>query len=102
MDCAAKKEYEAQRTALEAKRGDLLKRVQENQDWISSFEKNDSSGAFEDKYKQLLAQIEQIYATAKEFHGKGIDMLIRDFAYHLAFRRWVSGTGLLPGGVPLD
>ncbi len=32
------------------------------------------NGSFEQQYKQLLDQIQQIYNGAKEFHGKGIDL----------------------------
>jgi hypothetical protein len=31
-----------------------------------------------------------IYKGAKEFHGKGIEMLIKEFNYHLAYKRWVG------------
>jgi hypothetical protein len=35
-----------------------------------SFEANSDNGAFEAQYKRLLEEIQQIYDTAKEFHGK--------------------------------
>lgn len=35
-----------------------------------NFARNSDNGAFEEQYKKLLAEIQQIYDTAKEFHGK--------------------------------
>jgi len=42
----------------------LLGRLQEN------FEANSDNGAFEAQYRRLLEEIQQIYESAKEFHGK--------------------------------
>lgn len=35
-----------------------------------NFEANSDNGAFEAQYKRLLEEIQQIYESAKEFHGK--------------------------------
>jgi hypothetical protein len=35
-----------------------------------NFEANSDNGAFEAQYRKLLAEIQQIYESAKEFHGK--------------------------------
>jgi hypothetical protein len=53
-----------------------------------NFERNDDSGAVEAQYKQLLEKIQGIYNNAKEFHAKGIDMLVKDFDYHITYKRW--------------
>ena len=51
--------------------------IDDNNAWIANFESNKSDGAFEAQYKKLLSDIQEIYGTAKEFHGKGIDLLIK-------------------------
>jgi hypothetical protein len=35
-----------------------------------NFEANSDNGAFEAQYRKLLVEIQQIYESAKEFHGK--------------------------------
>jgi len=37
----------------------------------ANFERNSENGAFEEQYRQLVAEIEGIYAGAKEFHQHG-------------------------------
>jgi hypothetical protein len=51
--------------------------INDNNAWIAHFEANKDNGAFESQYKKLLSDIQEIYGTAKEFHGKGIDLLIK-------------------------
>lgn len=36
----------------------------------AGFESQSEQGAFEDQYKKLLEEIQQIYEQAKEFHSK--------------------------------
>jgi hypothetical protein len=41
------------------------------ENWLQdNFEANSDNGAFEAQYKRLLEEIQQIYESAKEFHGK--------------------------------
>ena len=49
---------------------------------------HDDIGPFAKKYKTLVAEISQLYGEAKEKHAQGIKLLIKDFAYHPAFKRW--------------
>lgn len=87
-DQKGKKEYEDYLEQLNKQKADLQKRIDHNREWIANFEKDQGSGAFETQYKQLLEKIQHIYNGAKEFHGKGIEMLIKEFNYHIMYKRW--------------
>lgn len=87
-DIEGKKEYETFLKQLEIRKADLQRQVDADKAWLEAFTANQDNGSFEQQYKQLLDQIQQIYNGAKEFHGKGIDLLIKEFGYHLAFKRW--------------
>mmetsp|Transcript_31206 Transcript_31206/g.69401 ORF Transcript_31206/g.69401 Transcript_31206/m.69401 type:complete len:160 (-) Transcript_31206:513-992(-) len=95
-DIEGRKEFEDYLKNLEIKKADLQKRVAQNQAWIANFESNQDNGAFEAQYKKLLAEMQQIYVGAKEFHSKGIDMLIKEFDYHLAYKRWNDSFTAVP------
>ncbi|GLI59029.1 hypothetical protein VaNZ11_000855 [Volvox africanus] len=90
-----KKEFETYLKQLETKRADLQRSVDENKAWLESVEKQGSNSS-EQQYKRLLEQIQTIYEGAKEFHGKGIDMLIKDFGYHIAYKRWNDSFTAIP------
>ena len=63
------------------------------------FEKNDTSGNFEQQYSELVGTIQNVYDNAKEFHAKGIELLVKDFNYHPAFKRHsdtFTGTPFTP------
>ncbi len=49
---------------------------------------HDDIGPFAEKYKTLVNEISSLYGEAKEKHAQGISVLIKDFAYHPAFKRW--------------
>ncbi|KAL6747012.1 flagellar associated protein [Haematococcus lacustris] len=87
-DIAGQKEYEKYLQRITTKKQELQKRIDANKCWLDEFEKGDRIGAAEQKYKNLISQIETIYQGAKEFHGKGIELLVKDFQYHLAYKRW--------------
>lgn len=42
------------------------------------------------------AEIEAIYAGAKEFHATGIGLLIENFSYHVNFKRWNDTFSAVP------
>lgn len=74
---------------LNLKKSKLQQRVDENERWIKNFEKSDGGAdSLEAQYKKLVDQIQHIYNTAKAAHFKGIELLIKDFQYHLAYKRW--------------
>ncbi|KAG2452508.1 hypothetical protein HYH02_002747 [Chlamydomonas schloesseri] len=95
-DEEGKKEYETYLKQLEIRKADLQRKIKENNVWLEQFEANQGDGSFEQQYKRLLEQIETIYAGAKEFHGKGIDLLIKEFGYHIAFKRWNDSFSATP------
>ncbi|GMH36199.1 hypothetical protein BSKO_04067 [Bryopsis sp. KO-2023] len=88
IDEDGQKEYETFLHDLNKKKKALEKEVTQDKEWIEAFEKEQESGGFEQQYKVLLEQIQNIYETAKEFHSKGIEMLIQEFDYHIAYKRW--------------
>lgn len=75
------KEYTDFLATLEQKKADLQKRIDASNAWVENFEKNDSSGSVEQQYKGLMDKVQLIYDGAKEFHAKGIDMLIKEVRY---------------------
>lgn len=44
----------------------------------------------------LVKDIEQLYSNAKEKHAKGIQMLVDEFNYHIAFKRWSDEFTAVP------
>ncbi|GAX74114.1 hypothetical protein CEUSTIGMA_g1563.t1 [Chlamydomonas eustigma] len=95
-DVEGRKEFEDYLAKLEKQKAELRKRIEANKTWIENFEKNDTSGNFEMQYKELVEKIHNVYDNAKEFHSKGIDMLIKDFDYHLAYKRWSDSFSGVP------
>lgn len=74
---------------LNEKKARLQRRIDANETWISNFEKdNGEGGSLENQYKALVDKIALIYKGVKDFHGKGIDMLIDRFNYHITYKRW--------------
>ena len=65
-----------------------------NQAWIDSYEKD--LGPFKDKYAVLVKDIEQLYGSAKEKHAKGIQMLVDEFDYHVAYKRYSDTFSAVP------
>lgn len=53
-------------------------------------------GPFQQKYAHLVDDIHGIYENAKVFHAKGIEMLIDEFNYHPAFKRWNDTFTAIP------
>lgn len=89
-----KAEYENVIRRLEARKRDLEKRIVANQDWINTYEKD--LGPFKDKYHALVKEIEQLYGSAKDKHAKGIQMLVNEFDYHVAYKRWSDSFTSVP------
>lgn len=79
-------EYSGIIRRLEERKKELEARIVENSEWIEAFDRN--IGPFKDKYDILVKEIEGLYGEAKEKHAKGIDMLVEEFAYHPAYRRF--------------
>lgn len=95
-DLKGKKEYDDYVGQLNRKKEELQKRIDANKTWIDNFEKDQGSGAFEAQYRQLLDKIQNIYNGAKEFHEKGIETLIKEFNYHIAYKRWNDTFTAIP------
>mmetsp|Transcript_14399 Transcript_14399/g.36341 ORF Transcript_14399/g.36341 Transcript_14399/m.36341 type:complete len:148 (+) Transcript_14399:58-501(+) len=86
MDEKGIHEYKISLDRLRRRKADLEKRVLENKAFVKSF--HDDIGPFAEKYKTLVNEISSLYGEAKEKHAQGIKVLIKDFAYHPAFKRW--------------
>ena len=71
---------------LKERKKDLQKRIAENQAFVDKY-KNDI-GPFLASYDNLCKEIESVYGDAKEKHAKGIQMLVKEFDYHIAYKRW--------------
>ncbi|KAF8072760.1 rpsO [Scenedesmus sp. PABB004] len=95
-DLKGKKEFEAYLSKLQTQRADVQDRIEKNRAWIANFEANQDGGAFESQYKRLLEEIQSIYESAKEFHSEGIKLLIKEFGYHLAYKRWNDSFTAVP------
>lgn len=54
------------------------------------------TGPFKDKYHALVKEIEQLYGSAKDKHAKGIQMLVNEFDYHVAYKRWSDSFTAVP------
>lgn len=77
-------EFEQYLTKLKIQRAEVAKRIKDNKEWIANIERAQGDmGSAELQYKKLLGDIQSIYDNAKEFHGQGIDMLIKEFGYHV-------------------
>mmetsp|Transcript_35283 Transcript_35283/g.111508 ORF Transcript_35283/g.111508 Transcript_35283/m.111508 type:complete len:146 (+) Transcript_35283:214-651(+) len=85
-DKAGKAEYQEQINRLKRRKAVLEARVQANKDWAESFD--GAIGPFENKYQTLVDEIHQLYGEAKEKHAEGLKLLMSDFQYHPAFKRW--------------
>lgn len=73
------KELTVRRELIEA-------RHKKNSDWLKDYD--NGIGHFETQYANLVKEIDSVYDDAKEKHKAGINLLIRDFNYHPAFKRW--------------
>ncbi|DBA70182.1 hypothetical protein WJX79_001992 [Trebouxia sp. C0005] len=85
-DLAGKQGFESHLATLTRKKEDLQKKIDVNKQWTDMFDKD--VGPFQQKYVHLVEDIHNVYGTAKEFHAKGIQMLIDEFNYHVAYKRW--------------
>jgi len=79
-------DYENQVERLRRRKADLEARMQENKTWSDQFDRD--IGPFEQKYKALVEEIHGLYGEAKLKHAEGLNLLIKEFAYHPAFKRW--------------
>ncbi|QDZ23352.1 hypothetical protein A3770_10p58700 [Chloropicon primus] len=82
MDEMGIHEYKISLDRLRRRKADLQKRIEENKAFV--------------KYKTLVNEISSLYGEAKEKHAQGIKLLIKDFAYHPAFKRWDDSFTSIP------
>lgn len=83
-DKAGKEEYENYMKLLNIRKEELQQRIRENKEWIDTFA---GAGGAEEQFKELIDNIKNVYNQAKGHHAKGIEMLIKNFDYHVAYKR---------------
>ncbi|KAL3160670.1 hypothetical protein ABBQ32_010585 [Trebouxia sp. C0010 RCD-2024] len=93
-DLVGKQGFDSHLAELTRKKEDLQKRVNLNKQWTEMFDKD--VAPFQQKYVHLVEDIHNVYGTAKEFHAKGIQMLIDEFNYHVAYKRWDDTFNAIP------
>lgn len=84
-DEKSKSEFERLLTALNNRKSDLEKRINDNMKWAENYDRD--IGPFAQKYKVMTADIGELYDNAKKKHANGIVLLENEFGYHPAFKR---------------
>lgn len=77
-------DYEREIAALESQKKELEKRLKKNREWAVRYDRD--IGPFQSTYAKNKASIKVQYDKARVFHGKGIEMLKKDFGYHPLFK----------------
>ncbi|GBG34504.1 Hypothetical Protein FCC1311_107282 [Hondaea fermentalgiana] len=85
-DRVGKKEFEDEIAMLMRRREKIEKNLADNAAWAREFDS--AIGPFERTYAGLTHEISGLYDNAKEEHAKGVQVLIDQFNYHPAFKRW--------------
>jgi len=93
-DLQGKQEYENMIDRLKRKKADHEKIIAQKEKYIKEFDADIKP--FVQKYQGLVTEINSLYGDAKEKHAKGIILLIEDFAYHPAFKRWSDTFTAIP------
>lgn len=93
-DRVGKKEFEDQIDMLKRRREQIEKNLSTNAAWAKEFDK--AIGPFERKYAGLTHEISGLYDSAKAEHAKGVQVLIDQFNYHPAFKRWNDNFSAVP------
>lgn len=88
-----KAEYERTLKLLKARRAEIQKRLDTNRAWVNNFKNTAGPLA---SYESLCKEIDVLYQDAKEKHAKGIQMLVDDFDYHIAYKRWSDTFSSIP------
>ena len=88
-----KAEYERTLNLLKARRAEIQKRLDTNRAWVNNFKNTAGPLA---SYESLCKEIDVLYQDAKEKHAKGIQMLVDDFDYHIAYKRWSDTFSSIP------
>lgn len=78
-------EFERHLGMLNARKDDLMKRVNANKEWGAKYDLE--VGPFAQRYENMTGEIGKIYDNAKKGHERGIVLLENEFGYHPAFKR---------------
>lgn len=94
-------EFEALAASLATQRADLEARAARNRRWADEFDRgagagSGEAGAFQSQYSRLVQEMKGIYEGAKEFHATGIGLLIKEFGYHVMYKKWDSTFSAVP------
>ena len=89
-----KKEYDDQLEHLRRRKAELQARVAANEEWAKSFDTN--LGPFQKKYEAMTEDMSHLYSDAKKKHQAGLNVLIKEFRYHPAYKRPGDGFSAVP------
>ena len=93
-DGAGKKEYDDQLDHLRRRKDELKARVAANEEWAKAFDTN--LGPFQKKYEAMTHDMSHLYDDAKKKHQAGLNVLIKEFRYHPAYKRPGDGFSATP------
>eukprot|EP00293_Proteomonas_sulcata_P005986 CAMPEP_0184330046 /NCGR_PEP_ID=MMETSP1049-20130417/144473_1 /TAXON_ID=77928 /ORGANISM="Proteomonas sulcata, Strain CCMP704" /LENGTH=134 /DNA_ID=CAMNT_0026652451 /DNA_START=139 /DNA_END=540 /DNA_ORIENTATION=- len=79
-------DFEGQILRLKQRKRFLQKRIVENKEWASHYDKE--FGPFVAKYHNFMEQMDMLYKNAKVKHADGLKLLMQHFDYHPEFKRW--------------
>eukprot|EP00899_Mesostigma_viride_P026963 jgi/Mesvir1/7451/Mv19226-RA.1 len=91
-----KAEYEREVFKLKERQALLQARVKKNKEWVTACDPEGTLGPLLAKYAALVEEIKSLYGTAKEKHAQGIALLMQEFAYHPAYKRWSDEFSAVP------
>jgi hypothetical protein len=84
-DIKGKADYDKVLKVLEARKLELLARVEHNKAWATNYEAE--MGPSMDSFGEMTKEIGIIYQKAKVGHTAGIKLLEKEFGYHPTFKR---------------
>ena len=84
-DEIGKAEFDLVIGQLQTRKSDLLQRVKMNDEWAKQYDLK--IGPFEETYDNMTKDIGKTYDNAKEGHERGLNVLIKEFGYHPAFKQ---------------
>ena len=87
-DQKGKAEFDLVIGQLSTRKEDLLSRIKQNEEWAKQYDLK--IGPFEETYDNMTGEIGKTYDHAKEGHERGLQVLIKEFGYHPAFKQTLS------------
>merc|ERR1711998_679297 len=80
------KEYQDKIDLLQQRKNDLLKQIEQDKVFCAHFDEN--IGPFEREYYKCQDQVREKYDCAKVAYKDSLQLLIKEFGFHPAYKRW--------------